>query len=600
MASLDAGLFVNFALSLLLKKIVVPSDYENQVKAVKEMQMDDLSGLVDSLTDFAVESASVDFSIETDNEQFTKILKKWSSRVNLDYSQIPSGIQELSKEYFKVRWKYSSFPVLKIAEWEEMDGITVPTKMFFVDGQSIVARDIDEEDENLKVTNYDYYLGSKKEDKYKLEKNCIFARPYGRWFDKYPVPYLIKRGVYHNWKIIQSLKNMQSKILDQIIPYMLLIRKGSEGLAVNDIKTYSNPELEKVVEDMQSLMDEIKSTKVGEKSIKSPIRATNYDEEISHLIPDLKSIMQPELFAQAERNILSGLGFIDVIQGISDTRRESVLNPKGFVTEIKSGVEGFRGILKELVFLIQEKNRKHTKYMNSEFYVNASPVKAFMTDGFKQQIRQMYDRGRISSQTAVELIAEVDFTTEVHRREKEEKEGISKKMYPVITRNQEDKGIDLPKKEPKKEDKNGKPLPDDKVDPTEREEYDIGAKYNCSCPKCKFKRIAPEGKHCNEIKCPKCGSSMRRVNRPGTGRPDKSPNAKKTKAELEGSPYPTIQSLPPAVKKLSKKKQRTFMKAWNRAYYYKLAKTKNKKVAETYAFKVAYSAIKPKKRVKRK
>jgi len=393
-ASLDAGLFVNFALSLLLKKIVVPSDYENQVKAVKEMQYDDVSGLVDSLTDFAVQSASVDFAIETDNDQFTKILKKWLDRVNLDYPQIPSGIQALSQEYYKVRWKYSSFPVLKIAEWDEMDGITVPTKMFFVDGQSIVARDIDEDDENLSVTNYDYYLGSKKEDKYKLEKNCIFARPYGRWFDKYPVPYLIKRGVYHNWKIIYSLKNMQSKILDQIIPYIMLIKKGSEGLATNNIKTYSNTELQQVVEDMQSLMNEIKSTKVGEKSIRSPIRATNFDEDIKHLIPDLGTIMKPELFAQAERNILSGLGFIDVIQGISDTRRESILNPKGFVTEIKSGVEGFRGILKELIFLIQEENKRHKKYVNSTFYVTASPVKAFMTDDFKEKIRQLWSRNR--------------------------------------------------------------------------------------------------------------------------------------------------------------------------------------------------------------
>jgi len=593
MASLDAGLFVNFALSLLLKKIVVPSDYENQCKAVKELQMDDVSGLVDSLTDFAVQSANVDFSIETDNVQFTKILKKWLDRVNLDYPQIPSGIQALAKEYFQVRWKYSSFPVLKIAEWDEMDGITVPTKMFFVDGQSIIARDIDEGDENLKVTNYDYYIGSKKEDKFKLEKNCIFARPYGRWFDKYPVPYLIKRGVYHNFKIIQSLKNMQSKILDQIIPYLLLIKKGTEGLAKENIKTYSQPELQEIVAQFQSLMDEVKSTKVGEKNVRSPIRATNFDEDIKHLIPDLGTIMKPELFAQAERNILSGLGFIDVIQGISDTRKESVLNPKAFVTEVKSGVEGFRGILKELVFLIQQKNAKHTKYINSEFYIEASPVRAFQTDEFKNQMRLLWERGQVSDQTYCEMVGEVTFKTEVHRREKEAKEGTDYTMYPHVRENKEGVGIDIPGVETtdKDTDKDGNPIDNDKID--DKEKYNIGAKFTCSCPKCGTKKTAPEGKHCNKIKCPKCGSSMRRANRPGTGRPDKSPNAKKTKAELVTAPYTKITSLPSEVKKkLTPTKQRAWMKIFNNAYKLYMKKYGDSKKAETLAFRTAWSQIK--------
>jgi len=595
MGSLDGSTFINYALSFLLKKIIVPSDYKAQVEAVEEMQKDDLTGLVDSLTDFAVESATVDFSIETDNEKFTKTLKTWMERVNMDYSQIPSGIKELSKQYFKERWKYSSFPILKIAEWGTIDGIVVPTKMFFVDGKSIVAHDIDEEDDNLKVTNYDYYLGAKKEAKYKLDKGCVYARPYSRWFDEYPVPYLIKRGVYHNWRIIQSLKNMQSKVIEQVIPYMMTIKKGTEVLAKENIKTYSDTELKSVIAEMQALVDNMKSTDLGEKSTKAPIRATNFDEEIKHLIPDLSTIFAPKLFAQAERNILSGLGFIDVIQGISDTRRESILNPKGFVTEIKSGVDGFKGILKELVFLIQENNKRHPKYMKSTFYVSASPVNAFMTDQFKQEVRLLWKHGQLSDQTYCELVGEVEFQTEVHRRGKEAKEGIDEIMYPHLTDNREDKGIDLPGEE---EDEDGNPKDKDKIDDPEK--YNMSSKYNCSCPKCGTKKVAPEGKHCNKIKCPKCGSLMRRANRPGTGRPDKSPNAKKAKVELEGSPYPTLQSLPPAVKKLSKKKQRTFQKAWNRAYYYKLAKTGNKKTAETYAFRVAWASIKSKKRTKRK
>ena len=137
--SIDSGIFVNYVLSLLLRKLVVPGDYHNQVKAVKEMLSDDSTGLVDSLTDFAVDSATVDFSIETSNENFTKVLKKWLDTINIEYrGQIPSGIKPLAKEYFKERWKGSSFPILRVAKWGEIDGVVVPTKLFFVDGGSFL------------------------------------------------------------------------------------------------------------------------------------------------------------------------------------------------------------------------------------------------------------------------------------------------------------------------------------------------------------------------------------------------------------------------------------------------------------------------------
>jgi len=40
--------------------------------------------------------------------------------------------------------------------------------------------------------------------------------------------------------------------------------------------------------------------------------------------------------------------------------------------------------------------------------------------------------------------------------------------------------------------------------------------YNCECIKCGHKLVTE--KHCNEIKCPKCGGEMRRAERPGPGR----------------------------------------------------------------------------------
>jgi len=44
---------------------------------------------------------------------------------------------------------------------------------------------------------------------------------------------------------------------------------------------------------------------------------------------------------------------------------------------------------------------------------------------------------------------------------------------------------------------------------------DEKAKYNCECINCGYKMTSD--KHCKEIKCPKCGGTMRRAERPGPG-----------------------------------------------------------------------------------
>lgn len=531
------GLFLDSLFSVLLKRSVIPSDFHGRAVAIKEMLADDVSGLVDSLTDFSVNAASVNFSVETDNEVFTKILKKWLNEINRGYKgKIPSGVGELAKEYFRERWKGSSFPVLKISEWGEMDGIIVPIKAYFVDGGSIYAEDIDKDSEELKLINYKYYIGRNCEDKNKLDKNVIFSKASGRWFDKYPVPFLIKRGVYHNYKIIQSLKNKETEILEQVIPYLFLIKKGTEGLATEGVKTYTDTELIEVIKSFQDLMTEMKSSK-GRK-VKAPIRATQFDEELKHLIPDLSSIFNKDLFVVAERNILSGLGFIDVIEAVSTTRKESLLNPKIFIEEVKVGVESFKQVIKELIFLIKEKNEEHKKYFspNLTFHIVSSPVKGFMTDDFKTQLRLLWERGQLSNQTYCSMVGEVSYQTEVSRREKESKRGHEYIMYPHLTRNEEGKGIDIVGEEPidKDTDKRGKPIPVDKID--DRQKYDIG--------------------------------------------------------KLIGSPYTEIKELPDTVrKKLSLKDQRKWMKIWNSAYFYMLGKTGDRKRSETYAFRVAWSQI---------
>lgn len=551
MASNDTqGLLLNHILGLMLKKIVVPADFHGRVRAVREMQDDDVSGLVDSLTDFAVQTATVDFNIETDNNELSMILKTWLDTINRDLrGKIPVGIKPLAQEYFKERWKYSSFPILRISKWDvdPKSKLMLPSRMFFLDGGSVHAQDRNPEDALLSVDQYDYFIG-KVDAKTKLEKNVIFSRQNGRWFDKYPNPYLVKRGIYHNWRIIEAIKRNEIDVLDQVIPYLFWIKKGTERLAIDKKVNYDDEKLQKVIDQMEKLINDSKNSNLDlDKKFSTPVRASQFDEELKHLIPDLEAIFKPALFQVAEKNILSGLGFIDVVDGSTSTRRESILNPKPFIQEVHSGVEDFKQIMKDLLLLIIEKNSDHRKYMNAKFDITSSPIRGFMTDEFKKLIRSMWDRGQVSSKTAVELVAELDFEVEVERREKEAKDGTDFVMYPHLTQNKEGTAFDVHSgDEGDSEDPDN--LPDDKTDPIEKKNFDKASLVN------KFE----------------------------------------DEMELIGSPFSSVKDLPKNVKdKLpALKDRRKWLEVFNGAFNYYKGKGVGNKRAESLAFATAWSKVK--------
>lgn len=544
MSTTDSTVFLNQLFSLFLKKIIIPDTFKEQAEAIEIMQRDDVSGLVDSLTDFAVDSAVVEYGIETENENLNKILKKWIKEVNKDYKgKIPPGIKSLSKEYFKERWKGSSFPVLKITKWDNFGGFQLPARMFFVDGKTIHAKEKDN-NKNLTLDSYDYYLGNTEDKNAKLDAGVIFSRPYGRWFDEYPVPFLIKRGVYHNFKIIESLKTFGNKIIEEVIPYMMLVKKGSDVLTSAG-KTYTDKEFSAIAEDLRDLLRDYREHR-GTRDAQTKIRVTDYAEDIKHLIPDLATAFTPKLFEQAEKNILGGLGFIDIVQSVSESRRESVINPKAFIEEIRAGVEDFKLLLYQIVLLAIDKNSTSLKYKNADFVITSSPVRGFISDKFKAELRLLWKHGQLSNQTYCELVGETEFSTEISRRKKEAKNGTDFMMYPHLVDNVEDKGIiDIPDSQPKSKDeeKTGKPKDLDKLG--DKEKFDMS--------------VIDE---------------------------------KKIAKHLETAPYQKLTDLPDYIKKLSKSKQIKWKKIFNHAYAYMLGKMGNQKSAEAYAFRIANGVIK--------
>jgi len=461
------GVLVDLLYNSMGKKISVPTDFHSQVNCVKTMQGNDCTGLVDSLSDFLVTSAKVNYSIETNNKQLNKKLKQWLNKeINADYKgQVPRGLQALSEEYFKERWKSSSFPVLKIVQWSKVDGLKFPTKMFFVDGESIYAQDKTNTSKGVKIGNIKYFVGKDESDP--LDKGVIITKPFARWFDKYPKPFMIKRGIYNNFKIIEALKEKQSEILNQVVPYMFLLKKGSEALALAALKgtedngkVYTDTEIK---DSLQQIKDTIADTFTSYRK-EMLARGSQWDEEIKHLIPDLEPMFKPSLFTAAEKAVLGGFGFLDIAESVSSNRKESILNPTAFISEIERGVNDFKEhILRELIYRVIEENSNNRIYMNEDFEIISSPVKGFVTDKFRTMIRSLYDRGIVSRQTAVEMGVEIPFEAEVTRIKREKERGLPEDQEPPVILNVEkdvDPNRQTNKVVPKKVQDNN--VPDDK------------------------------------------------------------------------------------------------------------------------------------------
>ena len=639
------GNYMNLMLSLLLGKVLVPSEFHEQSVVVEQMISKDTTGLVDSLTQFKVDCATVDIIIDTESDKLDEIInEKWLPNINSKFrgKGVEVGLRGLMKEYHKEVWRGATFPVLKILDWEKIDGIWFPTSLMFVDGGSVYAKDKNES-EVIDLFGYDYFLGKKQDEKIKGEAWFMY-KPFVRWYTKYPVPYLIRRGIYKNWKIVDMIKDKEIELVDRIIPYMMLVTKGTEQLTMNNI-TYSAPDLEAVKTKIQEMMDKLNqvslNTNDSHSVAKTPTRVTNFDEEIKHLIPDLEAMFKRELFAQAEKNILAGLGFIDIADAISTSRRESVLNPKVFIRECNTGVSDFKIIVKDLLDLIKEKNDTSIKYNAKKWIIASNPITDFSTDSFKELIRNLSDRGLISNETTINICGEgtINYELEKRKRIAEVKAGDEIIMYPKVTMNQEDKGTDIQGQKPvapvvdktkkvPEDRKKGSPEAknwtqmklegDEEIDESlviaEDEELEL-AKWQPQRVTEQYVRIGQinpdkfekdsfrtiwidETKGIKGIIGRLIGKDTTTIQsylfQKNKFNKDSAKEwiSKKdiVNAELMGAPYANIASLPPAVRrKLDIEGQRKFMAIFNGAWDYYSKKFDDKKKIEALAFKTAWA-----------
>lgn len=438
------------------KQITVPQGFKDQCLALEEVLKSDSSGLVNSLSDLAITSADVKFSIESSNANLSQTLNNWLYDVNSNLrGKIPTGINALAKEYYRERWKKSSLIVLRTI-WEDVDGWKLPTKLWFVDGKNVV---IEDDPKTKELGKEKYGLRVSKDKVVDLEdsedEKLFVQKPFEDWGTDYPTPFLVKRGIFYNAKFMQLLLERGTNIVAKAIEYLMIMKKGDAELAkLNRAEfIYDKKELTEVKESLQSILQEMR-VNGG-----SPIYSTNFDTDIEHLIPDYAKAINGDLYVPVEKRILSGFGMIDVFEGVNDTRKSGTLNPRGFIAEINSGVNDFSALLHDILMVVIAENKgTHKKLANSEMIqVRSSALTSLYNNDQKDYLRSLYDRGLLSKQTIVELTGDVDsFNEEVSRRKKEQTEGIDEKgypsvMYPPIVQNQPQKEGGSPDKKAKEE-----------------------------------------------------------------------------------------------------------------------------------------------------
>jgi cation transport regulator ChaB len=579
--------------------INIPLGFSDRISGIRYMLDSDMTGVINTILDYSINTASqADYTIECEDDTLKSLLNEWLQYINLEIDGVPTGIKELSKEYYKERWREGSLILAKVAGWKNitMNGTTikVPTVIWLVNSSSIhVVRNIEE-----------YQLGTDKyylDEAHKIElpgegEQITIQRPYDRWWTQYATPYLIRKGVYRNFKALEMLQEKTEEVITRFVPYLFAITKGTEKLFLEGKIDYTDEDLKGMNDSVREKLEEFKK-RAGE----TPVWTKPFDTTAEHILPDLSKVLAEELFNQGYRAILSGLGFVDVIQGITSTRKEAVLNPAPFIEETNAGVDGFKSFLMEIIYLIVKENKiEHRKLFNrdNKLYIANTPLK-INVQPIIDQIRSGFVYGAASIKTYQQSLG-LDPNIERHQMDAENENGDRERFYPHITQNTEDKGIDIPVKKnkvPTTKKEVEKNVSKEKAELIETEVY---FRNRVSEPseyqKDSFKTIiiskdkgikAIVGKKKNEtsLTIQSLLFEKDKWTKDGVDKWVKDHDYAEYGAldNLEIAPYDSLQSLPDNVKKLDKTLQELWMKTWNSVY------TKDKD--EKKAFRISWYQV---------
>jgi cation transport regulator len=414
--------------------IRVSSTFKDQVKQIDTLLGNDKTGIVSTIYNFMVESATVPMKIETQNESLNKLLREWQINllnrdVNID---IPGGLRALSTENYRERWRSSLLALNVIWGEEKLDGKTwiVPKKMWFLNGGAVSV------ESNGALNERKFFLQLNKKKKVELKKSdneSVFIRkPFTSWHEDEVIPYFVQRGTMYKSLMKDAITQKQADVIEAIMPILLELRAGSDKL----LEEGNNPSKEEFKK-LKDQFIEAKARFEESGSFGDMIASLRHDVNLNYLIPDLVKVFDERIIKTTDRDLLSSLGMIE-LQGFSSTRQEAILNPKVLIEEVTDAVLDWSALLEDVMIEMLERNKsKHPTLSKGTIRVIPGTIKAFLTEDMKAMLRSLYDRGTISKQSIVEDVANINFEVEVERRTKEDKRNLQTIMKPPVIQNLE-------------------------------------------------------------------------------------------------------------------------------------------------------------------
>jgi len=413
-------------------KVVVPAEFHKQVNSIDGILKNDVTGMISTIVDFMVQSATVPVKFESKNNSLNKIFNEWKETINSDVNiDIPMGFRALSEQYFRERWR-SSFIVLNI-NWGKINGYIMPVHMWFSDGGSVW---VDRQGTDLKTTKY--YIGKGNNTKNQLtngpKKSSIVRKPYNMWYDQYPTPYLVKKGALYHALVKQVILSKQTQAVQQAFPNMLAIKMGNDMA----MKRGEMPKNQDFI-DMKKKFIDLKNDGTSRTANNGLVGAFPYDVNFENLLPDFKKVLDADIMSGTDRNLLMALGLIE-FKGFSTNREESVLNPKPMVSEIEDGVEDYMQLIGDVIFEIQRRNKLTKRNFSAkDVTIGHDPIKSLLTDNMKLLIRSLYDRGLLSKEDTLEGTTAYKFMQQVEKRKSEMKDNLDEIMEAPVIMNQDNK-----------------------------------------------------------------------------------------------------------------------------------------------------------------
>lgn len=527
----------------------VPGEYNQKMAMINDIYSNDYTGLVSTIMEYMIKSGSVDFTFNTTDAKLRKTLEAWQKNVNAGLAiDIQRGLRAVTAQYLRERWK-SSFIGMKVV-WAKENDLIIPKNIYIVDGSQIsVQGDVSV------LGGYKYLLGATKIPLVTTRNETVLIRkPFNSWYDRYPDPYLVKKGVLYNALLKKELLKKQGDILEAILPYMLAIKAGNEALnKIGQLPT--GPELEALADQVKEIKEEYNQRLKS----KGMIGAFPGDVSFEHIIPDLTKFFNESIVKPIDRNIMSAMGMIE-LTGFSKNREEALLNPKLLVEEVKEAVVDLSLMYEDI--MIEFVKRNGNKLGDKNIIVLPGTIKSFITDNMKLLARSAYDRGLISKKRFDEDYMELNFEAEVQQIDLEKRRNLQVRMFPPVIMNQDVNTVP-----------DAQPVPPEAI-VNKSPEKKLNTKQKAYCSSCNFIWAISEDEESLEdtesIECPECHELHLVV------------DAKKE--EYLQAPYENIDQLPAQTHVLPRSAKKLFMKVVNNAL--------KRGLSDSDAFREAWHTVK--------